>query len=812
MKIWEKVNNITGNSTKARFLVEYINAGAKFILAALPEKFLWTVASETEIDGWDSDGNDMIGEGSAIAYDKILAVYRHDGVDLNGNKKKRIAAEAPDDNIHIFDEDNSLLRATNMFPKFYKLGGKIFIKPDPDWNNDSIALDTQGNPTSANDHAYYKLGESTTTNVPAQTGDKGIIVYSAPPIVDENDEAWILTEYENVAIFYAGSLDFLRLSSVYRDLCKSEVDEVVGADGLLDTYRTKVTNSSFDPTTATDGSTNVAIPNKVISFNVGTPLPSFSFSGNLPSNMVIPESIPSSFTFTEDLPTFAFTDSLPVGLNVSKTLPTSISETNSLPSSITLSAVLPSDINITSSLPSAFSAPTTSIPSGVNIVTPLPTFSISSTLPDDFSNTLDLPTMGIDVYNFSSTDINDALTNAKNLVDVDISDDDLSSAESAAYWLSDEDTEMVSATLATAGQEINRATSELGVQKTKLEEFASKVNSNVSKFSAELTKYQAKTESELADAKVKSDKYNSEVSKETGKVGSDIQKYQAEVQKETGRVEHEVNKYKAEVDKELSKVKTEVDKYNIELTKEINRVTSGIQKFEQQIVKDVQVYQKEIEVYNSEIQGEAAKKGIDITVYQRELEKEVQRVNSEMAKYQASLGKSVQDFTLDLQKYGAAYTKESQRITADLARYGASVTKEGQRVQLELAKYNAELGKDAQEFNAKLQKYNADLQSSSTSMQKDIQQFTLDLNNYNSLIQAKVGKFNSDMAEANSYLQEAGTKLQSSQIYAGKSSTAIATSRDYYQRSVSELSAITGAVTAPPQQQQTQRQEQGATS
>ena len=83
MKIWEKVNNITGNSTKARFLVEYINAGAKFILAALPEKFLWTIASETEITGWDADGIDIIGEGSAIAYDKILAVYIYDGTDSN---------------------------------------------------------------------------------------------------------------------------------------------------------------------------------------------------------------------------------------------------------------------------------------------------------------------------------------------------------------------------------------------------------------------------------------------------------------------------------------------------------------------------------------------------------------------------------------------------------------------------------------------------------------------------------------------------------------------------------------------------------
>ena len=143
MKIWEKVNNITGNDSKSRYLVPYINAGSKFLLSALPEKFLWTIASETEVYGWNSDDTDVgaenmsLGEGSTIAYDKILAVYRYDGATTTSvtvgtpevttdyyRGKKRVAAESPDKNIHIFDEDSSLLSATQMFPKFYKLSGK----------------------------------------------------------------------------------------------------------------------------------------------------------------------------------------------------------------------------------------------------------------------------------------------------------------------------------------------------------------------------------------------------------------------------------------------------------------------------------------------------------------------------------------------------------------------------------------------------------------------------------------------------------------------------------------------------------------
>ena len=205
MKLWQKVNNLTGNSTASKNLVEYINMASKLLTSSLPEKFLWSIATEDEVFGWNSSGTKKIGEGSSIAYDKILAVYREDGSDLNGVKKKRVAAEAPDKNIHIFDESDSILSATNMFPKFYKLSGKVYIKPDPDWNNTAIP-----DPASTdNDKDYYKLGASAVTTITPQTGDKGVIIYAAPPVIDENTESWLLAEFENVALMYAGGLDMV---------------------------------------------------------------------------------------------------------------------------------------------------------------------------------------------------------------------------------------------------------------------------------------------------------------------------------------------------------------------------------------------------------------------------------------------------------------------------------------------------------------------------------------------------------------------------------------------------------------------------
>ena len=88
-----------------------------------------------------------------------------------------------------------------MFPKFYKLAGKIYIKPAPDYND------------STTNQAYTKVGASSTTSITAGTGDKGVIVYAAPPTIDENTEQWILAEYENVALYYACSLDMKRTHS-----------------------------------------------------------------------------------------------------------------------------------------------------------------------------------------------------------------------------------------------------------------------------------------------------------------------------------------------------------------------------------------------------------------------------------------------------------------------------------------------------------------------------------------------------------------------------------------------------------------------
>ena len=735
MKIWEKVNNITGNSTKAKFLVEYINSGAKFILAALPEKFLWTVASESEVLGFDSSGISKIGLGSDIAYDKILAVYRMD------NGKKRVCAEAPDNSIHIFDEAGSLLRATEMFPKYYKLGGKIYIKPDPDYNSHVGS----GNEYQ---HAYVDL-DGTTVQVDSQQGDKVIIIYSAPPVVDENIDSWILTEYENVAIFYAASLDFLRLSSSYRDLCKTQVDGVVGS--VLTSYRGAI--PSFDATTATDGS-SVSVPSKVLNFSISSALPTFNYTENLPTDFDISN---------VSLPSFNFAESLPSAIDVSSV---------SLPSSLNITKPLPTAMSLEKSLPGDFTPKTELAIEGsgldLSVDVSIQDFVLSPPTIDDFSSPTVPGDMSVDYHNFSSSGMNDAISKAENLVDGSVT------TNNVQEWLDDEDSEMSQATIGAARQELERASQEISKERTRLENFNGKVSEKIQRFANHLQKYK------------------SQVDKEAQRINSQIGRYQKELDREIQKIQGGVSKYQAHLGKEQQRISSHVARYNADVAKEGTRMSSEISRYQAEVAKESQRYQQDVSAYQAELQKEAETAGVDISKYNALLTKEKTRVETEIAKYQSKLEKASASFNSDLSKYQAEVEKEGTRMNASVARFSAGLQKESQRFTLDVNKYQAEL------------------QKSSADLGKDVQQFTLDIQNYAGLISAKSNKFQLDMSKANSYLQEAGTKLQAAGIYTQKSASSIGTSRDYYQRAVGELSAITGTTSAPEQQQASQRREQGS--
>ena len=168
-----------------------------------------------------------------------------------------------------------------------------------------------------------------------------------------------------------------------------------------------------------------------------------------------------------------------------ESLPDDIVVASPLPS-FSVTSALPTDFNISSSLPSVFTV-STDLPRGIGITASLPSgFSTSETLPSEFINTENLPEMGVNSFTFSSSDMDDATDKARQLIDdsSNMGGDEEGSGLSTQFWLSDEDTEMLSSTLATAGAEIARASAHLQKERLKIEDFSAKVNENVTKFAS----------------------------------------------------------------------------------------------------------------------------------------------------------------------------------------------------------------------------------------------------------------------------------------------------------------------------------------
>ena len=123
-----------------------------------------------------------------------------------------------------------------------------------------------------------------------------------------------------------------------------------------------------------------------------------------------------------------------------------------------------------------------------------------------------------------NSEYTDALAVAKALIDVDAADDDGNSAESALYWLNDEDEEMVQSTLNTAAQELQRASSYLA-------KFQADINKEVQEFTVDMQTYQAKVAEESAKANINTSRYQTELSTSVQTAQNELAEFNANVQK-----------------------------------------------------------------------------------------------------------------------------------------------------------------------------------------------------------------------------------------------------------------------------------------
>ena len=340
-------------------------------------------------------------------------------------------------------------------------------------------------------------------------------------MVDENTSTWILAEYENVALYYAASLDSLYLCATYRGNALTSLTNVnTSTTGNLANFRSTI--ASYNPPSAP----------------VGLSLTWDNLLGDLPSD----------WAFTEELASF--------------------------------------DVN--SVLPSAED------------------LAITKTV-DEFSVTETLPTFNAPVVNSVLTNIEDALTKAKNTMDTGFATDEVSgtgddaNAKSVGYWLADEDAEMSSATLQSAQQEISRANAEVGKERLKLEEFGTAMTKEKERFNASINNFQQ------------------EVNRQSAKIEAQVKALQSQVSEKAKVFEDKIAKFQADVQKSTSKSSADTAKFNALLQKEQLRYQSDMSKFTSKLQEQTSEYQSKIQKHQSDIQEYAAKVNANSSEFQSKL-------------------------------------------------------------------------------------------------------------------------------------------------------------------------------------------------
>ena len=799
MKLWEKVNNVTGNSSKARFLVEDLNIASKWLVNSLPERFLWSVATDTSgdsnqegLEGQSSLATSAIGNGSSVAYDRILAVYRFD------KGKKRICQEVKDSMAYAFEESSSVMGATNMFPKYYKLNGRVYIKPDPDYNastTDTYSYsDVDGNGISI-------AVKSESNDASYSSGDKGVVVYAAPPLVDENTDSWVLVEYENIIIMYAGALDSMKKSSTLRDSSASEISTI--SSTLLAQYQSNF--PTYAPPTAPAAKTltlSGSVPAFGNSLDYDPPL----FPSIVPfidSNSYSNETLDTSSIQLDVSDLSVNIEPLVSDLQLS--LETGSGENldmSVLDLDLDLDGLyapeLPSEPDIASvslSLPSppVVQPLTYSAPSGYTMdVDGISTTSISP-----------LPTLDMPVFTFDVSGYDDAIGKAKKFIHENQTFDDGASgtvsAFGAGYELYDEDTEQVSNALQLASQEVSRAGSELSKQSQLLSDYQAKVQSESTKFSSDLNKFQQDVAKRTQDASVKLNAYKAEQSDSSNDYQAKLSQYQQDVSRYQNEASTKINEYQQNINtllQEYSQVSGQrLAKSQAEWNSRIQKATQKIQKAGVELTRitnKLQVERVKLEEFQSKIQVFQQKAQIEISKFENELNKRIQKYNLEFQN-------TVSEFSAKVNQALSKYQAESQH----------SIAKFTSQAQQSLAEFSAKLQATMGEFSAKVDKYVKENQQLIAKFQADVNQ---DIQRYSADVQSETAKFSAKSTEAKKYLDEAGLRLQIAGDYTQKSEQVWSRAQTLYQWAMNELKSATGATVASPEQQSAQRTEEGKSS
>jgi len=305
----------------------------------------------------------------------------------------------------------------------------------------------------------------------------------------------------------------------------------------------------------------------------------------------------------------------------------------------------------------AYTAPNTALPSGIVMdevlpvvvlpATPtlptVPTIAIAYTEPAGgapagvLTLTKSLSSISMPVSpSLDFTNFTDALTNAKNLIDVGLTNES-SLAHSSGYWLNDEDPEMVQANNQTASQEAQRANSELSKQKILIDEYGASVDSEAKRISTELGEYQAEVTKEVSRLDQLLKTYSAEQKDSSGVLQAQIETARSDIANYSAEVQAVISEYSASSDVEVKRVGFELQKYGAEVEKKARDADIAFKAFSAEQQDASAELQAQIETARVNISAYGAEVGAKIQEYSALVQAESSRFGGELAKAKAYL-------------------------------------------------------------------------------------------------------------------------------------------------------------------------------
>ena len=231
---------------------------------------------------------------------------------------------------------------------------------------------------------------------------------------------------------------------------------------------------------------------------------------------------------------------------------------------------------------------------GLDLDITVPDFSISyeGTIP-----TFEMPDISEPTVDLSISD--EALENAKEFIGSATLD--LNTVPKGAFWLNDEDPEMVASSVQLANTELQRASISIQSQIGSYNVYKEAINAKFTEFKSNLDAFQAEVNYKIQDTTARIQSFNAELQGKVSVINAKIQKIQAEItagkynlEGEIATKQHVLNVAKTNLEQNMSVLNSELSKYQSSLQGISVELQNRLQEYSVKVNENIQIAQLKI--------------------------------------------------------------------------------------------------------------------------------------------------------------------------------------------------------------------------